>query len=169
MARRCGRAGEGPWGTLFVCPGTRRAGAAHMRPMNLADYIPDAIAALDAEPESRLAISLDSLNHADDRHLIGLDLVKVYLRRADPDTIAPGLAAEIARFRRAGDILRGQVPLGGGLSYRNLRNNIYDLGGSIRDIADDSEARGIVSRILASEPVLGWLVADRQERQGRQA
>jgi hypothetical protein len=140
-----------------------------MKRMNLADYMPDALAALDAEPESRLAISLDALNHTDDRYLIGLDLVQVYLRKADPDTIAPGLAPDVARFRRAGDIIRGRVRLGGDLSYGNLRINIHDLGGNIRDIVDDSEARGIVSRILASEPVLGWLVADRQERKGREA
>jgi hypothetical protein len=140
-----------------------------MNRMNLADYMPDALAALEAEPDSRLAISLDSLNHTGDRYLIGLDLVRVYLRKADPASIAPELAPEIARFRRAGDILRGRVPLGGGLSYGNLRVNIHDLGGNIRDLADDSEARGIVSRILASEPVLGWLVADRQEQKGREA
>jgi hypothetical protein len=140
-----------------------------MKRMNLADYMPDALAALDAEPESRLAISLDGLNHTGDRYLIGLDLVQVYLRKADPDTIAPGLAPDVARFRRASDILRGRVRLGGDLSYANLRINIHDLGGNIRDIVDDSEARGIVSRILASEPVLGWLVADRQERKPREA
>jgi hypothetical protein len=140
-----------------------------MKRMNLADYMPDALAALDAEPDSRLAISLDSLNHTGDRYLIGLDLVRVYLRKADPASIAPGLAPDIARFRRAGDILRGRVPLGGDLSYGNLRVNIHDLGGNIRDLADDSEARGIVNRILASEPVLGWLVADRQEQKGREA
>jgi hypothetical protein len=140
-----------------------------MKRMNLADYMPDVLAALDAEPESRLAISLDALNHTGDRYLIGLDLIHVYLRKADPGAIAPGLAPDIARFRRASDILGGRVRLGGDLSYANLRINIHDLGGNIRDIVGDSEARGIVSRILASEPVLGWLVADRQERKAREA
>lgn len=140
-----------------------------MKRMNLAEYMPDVLAALEAEPGSRLAISLDNLKHTGDSYLIGLDLVMAYLRQADPDAIAPGVASDVARFRRASGILNGRVPLGGDLSYGNLRVNIHDLGGSIRDLADDSEARGIVVRILASEPVLGWLLADRQERKGREA
>lgn len=76
------------------------------------------LAALDAQPDSRLPISLDSLNHANDRRLIGLDLAWVYLRWADPGTIAPALAPDIVRFRHASDTLHGWVLLGGGLSYR---------------------------------------------------
>lgn len=134
-----------------------------MTGMNLADYMPDVLDALDAEPDSRLAISLECIS-ANDYRLTGVDLAQLYVRKADPGRIAAaGLGKDIDRLRRANDILRGRVLLGGGITYSNLRINIYDLGGNIRKLADDSEARGIVARILASEPVLGWLVADRQQ------
>jgi hypothetical protein len=42
------------------------------------------------------------------------------------------------------------------------------LGGSILDVADDNEARAAVKQVVDSEPVLGWLVADRQQQHLRQ-
>jgi hypothetical protein len=37
--------------------------------MNLAEYMPQALAALDAEPESRLAVALNNLKRADDNYM----------------------------------------------------------------------------------------------------
>jgi hypothetical protein len=139
-----------------------------MAGMNLAEYMPQALAALDAVPESRLAISLDNLNRADDRYMIGLDLVKSYIRKADPEALAPEQNDDIARYRQARDIISGRVRLGGGLSYRNIRTNVYHLAGNILDLTDDTEARALFARLVEGEPVLGWLIADRYDQKIRE-
>lgn len=139
-----------------------------MAGMNLAEYMPQALAALDAVPESRLAISLDNLNRADDRYMIGLDLLKSYIRKADPATLSPEQNDDIARYRRARDILSGRIRLGGDSSYRNIRANVYHLAGDIRDLTDDAEARALVARVVKREPVLGWLIADRYDQKIRE-
>lgn len=136
--------------------------------MDLAEYMPMAVAALDAVPESHLAISLDSLNRSDDTYDIGLDLVESYVRAANPEALTASRKADVMLFRRCQDILAGRILLGRGESYRNVRRNVFDLGGSLRDLATDGEARALVTRIIDSEPVLRWLVADRYQQKIRQ-
>lgn len=50
----------------------------------------------------------------------------------------------------------------------SLRRNIYDLGGALGDLVPDNDARALVGRIVDSEPVLRWLIADRYQQQIRQ-
>jgi hypothetical protein len=142
--------------------------AAHIPPMNLAEYMPLAVAALDAVPESKLAVSLDNLYCADDTYMIGLDLVESYVRKADPRLLTRSQNHDIDRFRFAENIINGRVLLGGRTSYRNVRANMYDLAGSILDLATDGEARALVARLVKAEPVLQWLVADRYDKKVRE-
>ncbi|QOD05832.1 hypothetical protein [Pseudarthrobacter sp. BIM B-2242] len=135
--------------------------------MDLAEYLPMAVKALDAVPESRLAISLDNLNRSEDTQLIGLDLVKGFVRAADPEHLTEAQKADVALFRRAQDIQAGRVLLGRDESCRNIRRNVFDLGGRLGDLATEGEARALVRRIVDSEPVLRWLVADRYQQKIR--
>lgn len=100
-------------GNPFLCPGSRRPGAAHMGGMNRDDYTPTVLEALDSDPDARLAISLYNLSYADEALLIGLDLVKSYARTTEPAALAGDQAVDVARFRRALDILDGYVLLDG--------------------------------------------------------
>lgn len=126
----------------------------------LAEYLPQVTAALDAEPESRLAISLDLLNNTDDVWDIGLDLVENYAGSADLAELADVQAYDVSRFRRATGILNGEVLLDG-TSYLNLAGNVRALGGSLRTDNTDAAARELVARIIANERVLGWLTSAR--------
>lgn len=149
---------EGPWGTLFVRPGRCGGGAAHMTGMT-DDSTPTLQAALDSEPDSRLAISLYNLNSADDALLIGLDLVNSYARTTDPVTLTGEQATDVARFRRALDILGDQVL---------LAENYYNLPGKFGSLTSGTEAaREMVQRIVAAEPVLARIVSDRCTQQTR--
>lgn len=152
----------------LINAGSRAGGAVHISAMNLSDYMPQALAALDADPDSRLAISLDNLNRADDKHLIGLDLVKSYMRQACLSALTISQNHDIARYRRARDILTGKVRLEDGTSYRNLWINVRDLGGDLLGLESDGEARALIGRLAASEPVLGLLIADRYDQKVRQ-
>jgi len=135
-----------------------------MRGMTVDEYLPKALAMLDAEPASRLAISLDNLNRADDRYMIGLDLITSFIRKANPAALTRGQNHDIARFRRAADIIGGRLLLGSHVTYRNVRSNINFADGRIRDLATDGEARQLVARLVEAEPVLAWLVADRYDQ-----
>lgn len=128
--------------------------------ITLAEYLPQVAAALDTEPEARLAISLDLLNNAQDSWDIGLDLVESYARSADTAELTIVQAIDVARFRRAAGILRGEVLLDG-TTYGNLAVNVHALGGSLRTDSTDTAARDLVARIITNEPALGSLVADR--------
>jgi hypothetical protein len=129
--------------------------------MDLPEYLPMAAEALDAVPESRFAIALDNLSRSDDAHLIGLDLVEAFIRAADPGVLTEAQKEDIALFRRGQDILAGRTLLGRDESYRNIRRNVFDLGGRLGSLVTDGEARSLVKRIVESEHVLRWLVADR--------
>lgn len=135
--------------------------------MDLAEYLPMALKALDAVPESRLAISLDNLNRSEDAHLIGLDLVKSFARAADTNALTEEQKADLALFRKCQDIAAGRIRLGEEVTYPNMRRNFYDLGGSLSDLVTDSEALALVKRVIEAEPVLRWLVADRYQQQIR--
>lgn len=139
-----------------------------MTAMDLAEYMPMALAALDAFPESRLVISLDNLKRADDTDLIGLDLVEGFVRGAAPQHLTEAQREDIELFLRCKDIIAGRILLDGGESYRNIRRNVFDLGGRLGDLTSEGEARALVKRIIDSEPVLRWLVADRYQQKIRQ-
>ncbi|HEX9085893.1 MAG TPA: hypothetical protein VF867_00015, partial [Arthrobacter sp.] len=85
----------------------------------LADNVTQVAAALDTEPEARLAISLENLNLAEDSWDIGLDLVGSYAGGADLAELSDVQAYDVARFRRATGILNGEVLIDG-VSYRDL-------------------------------------------------
>jgi hypothetical protein len=136
--------------------------------VSLESYLPGALAELDAEPTSRLAVSLDNLRRADDLGLIGFDLFEAYLRRIDPGDLPEGIGSDVARYRRAKEVLEGRVTLGGGTGYANLRVNLTGLGGRLRLLADETEARALVNRVIAVEPALALLVEDRRERKVRE-
>jgi len=133
----------------------------------LAEYAPQATAALDTEPESRLAISLDNLNCAGDSWDIGLDLVASYAGGADPAELTDVQVYDVLRFRRASGILSGDVLLNGA-TYRNLTGNVRALGGSLRADSTNAEARDLVARIIKNERVLGWLAGARYGQKIRQ-
>lgn len=142
-------------------PGSSDSAAVHMRCMKLSEYLPTVLAALDAEPESRLAIALDSLDRPGDRWLLGLDLVESYVRTTEPDTLAGNQAGDLSRFRRVKEIISGRVKVGE-FTYRTLQQHVVDLGGQLHELVPDREARALIQRIAAGEPVLGRLIADRQ-------
>lgn len=124
-------------------------------------------AALEAEPELRLAISLENLNKAEDTWDIGLDLVESYARSADPAELSDVQAYDVARFRRATGILNGEVLIDG-ISYRDLTANVRVIGGSLRAECTDAAARDLVAKIITNERVLGWLAAARYGQKIRQ-
>lgn len=130
--------------------------------MKLADYL----TILDTEKSSLLAVSLDNLLAADDTHDIGLDLVDSYTRAADPAALSHGQNYLISLFRRAADILSGDVLLGG-MTYRALRGKVREAGGKLEEQASDREARDLLAAIIDGEATLGWLVADRYHQKIR--
>jgi hypothetical protein len=125
------------------------------------DYQPKASVILDAVPDSRLAIFLDNLRNDSDRHEIGLDLVESYARTTDAATLRGFAASDVCRLWQAFRVLAGNVLLGEGNTYQNLEVTLYDLGGSILDLEQDTAARELVARIASAEPVLCRLIADR--------
>jgi hypothetical protein len=117
-------------------------------------------------PNRGRAWRLYNLSRADDALLIGLDLVKGYARTTDPSIVAGELAADVAGLRRALEILAGHVLLNG-LTFSNLHLNGNDLSGKFRSLASGTDAREMVQRIVAAEPVLARIVSDRYPQQTR--
>lgn len=138
-----------------------------MRGMDLTEYLPSAHAALDTVPDAHFAISWNNLGDADDGFMIGLDLVKSFMRAANPAELTDAQRKDITLVRRAEEILAGHVPLDGGTSLGNLRFNLYSLGGNLKDLVTDGEARQLIQRVVASEQVLTWLVSDRYSQKIR--
>jgi hypothetical protein len=78
-------------------------------------------------------------------------------------TLAVESTSDVMRLRRALAIMAGTVPLGNGRTYAELEANLHKADRSILDSATDAEARDIVKRITASEPVLALLASDRYQ------
>lgn len=120
------------------------------RVMTLEDYRPDAEAALDSEPEGRLAISLERLRRSESAPDYIHDVI-LFSRRHDPETLTGQLAEDAAAVRRAIDIIAGRLPLAG-MTYWTLQTNLGSLGASIYDFATDATAREIFARIATAMP-----------------
>ncbi|GAA4035178.1 hypothetical protein GCM10023063_19460 [Arthrobacter methylotrophus] len=127
------------------------------------DTTPIVLAALDSEPDSRLAISLHNLGRADDAQLIGLDLAKSYARTTDPATLAGEQAADVARLRRAMALAKNVLLEGKAFNIFHRKNT----NPVIRAMASGTEAREMVQRIVAGEPVLARIASDRYTQQTR--
>jgi hypothetical protein len=129
--------------------------------MNCDQATPTVLAALDSEPDSRLAISLHNLGRADDALLLGLDLAKSYARTTDPATLAKEQAADVVRLRRAMELTK------------TVKDRVFNVchrkntDPAIRALASGTEAREIVQRIVAGEPVLARIASDRYTQQTR--
>ena len=156
---------EGPWGTLFVRPGTCRDAAAHMKRMNPAEHSPgaslqDIKERIADDAGARFAISLDRLAYAKDNHRLGTDLVRTFVRNIDRTTLTGQLAHDVATLLAGMQALTGRTEVLGG-RYGELAVAVRDAGGSLFDFETDAWAREVTERIGAADAELVRRITDR--------
>ncbi|HEX9227527.1 MAG TPA: hypothetical protein VF885_12865 [Arthrobacter sp.] len=128
---------------------------------DLEDHIQDIRRTLASDPDGYLAVSLDNLTGSDTGSRLGIDQVTDFVRLAAPEDYPGQLGKDVARLKRAAAILRDEITLGG-LTYFNLRANVYGLMGSLGNFATSTEARDIARRIIAGAPALAAEIAGRE-------
>lgn len=122
--------------------------------------LPDIKARIYDHPNARFAISLDRLAYAMDNHILGTDLVRTFVRRNPPHTLAGQLKDDVAQLRRGMRMLTGRDTVLGG-RYGQLTVAVRDAGGSVFDWITDVEARTVVARIGAADNELALRIAER--------
>lgn len=116
-----------------------------------------------ADQDARFAISLDRLTYAKDSYLLGLDLVRMHVRRIS-DASDPGpLSNDTSRLLLGLRVLTGRANILG-RRYGDMAVEARDAGGSLFDFQDDSIARKAVLAIVASDEDLALKVRDRAAR-----
>ena len=116
-----------------------------------------------ADQDARFAISLDRLAYARDSYQLGVDLVRMHVRRV-ADAPGQGPISEDATL-----LLRGLSALTGRISvldsrYGQLAVDARAAGASLFDFQDDSLAREAVLNIVASDEDLALKVRERVSR-----